>query len=101
MKDSQVNRSDTINICTDPSNNSTENNIDKVDASEPEILCPICTWSFPTIERLEEHLLDGFQPKNETQAFMCVHCQKPFSQERALLQHVNFCTFMHDKSDKS
>lgn len=54
--------------------------------------CEICGMRFPTNEELQEHSTSAFEPKNESLELECSYCQRRFSNDRALKQHVNYCS---------
>jgi len=54
--------------------------------------CNICCMRFTSLDLLLEHLNKGFQPHALKQEYLCSTCSKCFSEERALLQHMNRCT---------
>jgi hypothetical protein len=57
----------------------------------PSFQCSVCLMKFPSQEELNNHLEFTFQPKNCNYQFVCEFCEKYFHEERALLQHKNFC----------
>eukprot|EP01039_Chlorochromonas_danica_P011108 gene11109-12375_t len=61
-------------------------------AAASEFVCPICEHDCESSDGLEDHLLNGLQPVETSNSFNCPVCAKVFSQERALLQHSNFCS---------
>lgn len=57
--------------------------------------CPVCGLHFESQHLLVEHGLHGFQPKeymSEEKSFTCHLCQKICKDERALKQHINYCS---------
>lgn len=52
--------------------------------------CFICGIHFQSKDLLDHHLL-GWQPVSISKNFSCTQCQKYFSDNRGLLQHMNFC----------
>jgi hypothetical protein len=81
-----------------PSNRQSNDN--SVDVREEEVSssssplsfqCSVCLMKFPSQEELKNHMKFTFQPKNCTYQFVCEFCEKYFHEERAMLQHKNFC----------
>jgi hypothetical protein len=57
----------------------------------PSFQCSVCLMKFPSQEELNNHMEFTFQPKTCNYQFVCEFCEKYFHEERALLQHKNFC----------
>lgn len=56
-----------------------------------EIECSVCGLVFATVEELETHGNNGFEPVVPIAIFECEVCSRTFSSSRAVLQHKNFC----------
>jgi hypothetical protein len=93
----QMAKHQSISSVSRPSNR--QNNDNSLDISEEEISsssallfqCSVCLMKFPSPEDLNNHMEFTFQPKNCNYQFVCEVCEKYFHEERALLQHKNFC----------
>lgn len=55
------------------------------------IYCNICGWKFDSLDALSNHM-KGWQPVSKTKRLSCINCEKAFSEDRALRQHMNYCT---------
>ena len=53
--------------------------------------CVVCGWTFNSLESLNDHMTNGWQPKDKLKSFNCDKCKKEFVEERALRQHRNYC----------
>jgi len=61
---------------------------------EGECECFVCGLGFPTPELLkehEQHSARGFAPRDRVEERSCPGCSRGFTDERALLQHLNYC----------
>ena len=68
-------------------------NDSKIENGDDTIIeCAICGVHFSTEAELGMHLSSGYQPIDTQKNFFCGNCNKTFTQERALNQHMNFCT---------
>jgi hypothetical protein len=81
------------------------NNLDKdqnhytseiISEQSPLYECLICGLQLLSEELLDNHLL-GWQPLSISKSFNCQQCNKPFSDERGRLQHMNFCNSVKRK----
>lgn len=57
--------------------------------------CPVCLLHFDSEDAIQLHMSEGLMPVSSGNAasvpLACELCNKQFCQERALLQHKNFC----------
>ena len=61
-------------------------------AAEPDISCAVCGLRFRDTEELKAHAnRGGLQPVRRVRTYACDACGREFGEERALLQHRNFC----------
>eukprot|EP01031_Cornospumella_fuschlensis_P034441 gene34441-41685_t len=79
---------------------STEESGGQEECDKPQ--CPVCLLAFDSETAVQVHLADGLIPISSectsNMLFICDICCKQFAQERALLQHKNFCALKVNSS---
>ena len=68
-------------------------------SSSGRILCKICNCLFPNQSIFREHFV-SLKPIVKPHSYPCRGCGKNFKNERALRQHLNFCTLFADKAEQ-
>ncbi|CAJ1932918.1 unnamed protein product [Cylindrotheca closterium] len=92
----------------DPLRNQHEGTDNPSVATEPEVSikvskeieihghCKVCGWRFETKAQALKHI-DDFTPPSTALSFPCRFCDKVFRENRAQLQHENFCVHRNPK----
>ncbi len=70
---------------------SSEHDEEKEKNEDATFECMVCGFEFHTEGELMDHSTRGYQPYDDEDEFPCTYCAKMFTQERAMMQHMNFC----------